>query len=233
MPVRKPRKPAKPSSRGRASIPDVLPSTGGRGAGVQFVDQLLSPVGETKSVDLGSGLPKARQPKVATTPAAVEARAFSKRMANKRRSSANNVVGYVKPGLSTQRGPLPTASDLLDMTAPRTPEMPDADDLLRLTSDQAYPLEAFDEGTYVFPQVSPTRTIEPQRPRTLEAGWERIRDPNHPSYPGVLRVRFRDGTPWEYYNVPNVIWQRFKRVQSPGKFINRVLNDFDYGRGDF
>lgn len=76
-----------------------------------------------------------------------------------------------------------------------------------------------------FPQIAPTSTIDPSRPRTLEAGY----DP----YSQILRVRFRDGTPWEYRNVERRVWTNFRRAKSPGRFINRVLNFYPYGRGDF
>lgn len=197
----------------------------------------------TREPDLGHGLPKAVRPVVAITPAEIRSRQAQKEEANRRKGTANNVRGYVQPGLGVARtsfAPLPTAQELLEMgdqqTGVRQPtadRMPTAEELLHITTEQEYDVQAHDEGTYHFPQVSPTKTINPPRPRTLEAGWERIRDSNHPAYPGILRVRFRDGTPWEYYNVPSAIWQRFKRVQSPGRFINRVLNNYPYGRGDF
>ena len=196
----------------------------------------------TREPNLGHGLPKAVKPVVAVTPAEIRSRQAQKEEANRRRTTANNVRGYASPGWGVARPefrPLPTAQELLEMgdqpTGVQMPtdRMPTAEELLHLTTEQEYDVQAHDEGTYHFPQVSPTKTINPPRPRTLEAGWERIRDPNHPAYPGILRVRFRDGTPWEYYNVPSSIWQRFKRVQSPGRFINRVLNNYEYGRGDF
>jgi hypothetical protein len=69
----------------------------------------------------------------------------------------------------------------------------------------------------------PTRTINPPRPRTLQARYSRQRQ--------ALEVIFRDGTPWTYENVPPRIWNRFKRVESPGRYINSVLNGYPYGRG--
>lgn len=79
------------------------------------------------------------------------------------------------------------------------------------------------------PQIDPTNTINPPRPRTLRAGYLKERgDPT-----GTLWVVFRDGTPWEYYDVPQNVWRNFRRVKSPGRFVNRVLNNYDYGRGSF
>src|SRR5213592_473533 len=61
----------------------------------------------------------------------------------------------------------------------------------------------------------PTPSINPPRPRTLAAGY----DPKTQT----LRVRFRDGVGYEYYNVPPRVWRNFKRVKSPGRAINRTL----------
>jgi hypothetical protein len=71
----------------------------------------------------------------------------------------------------------------------------------------------------------PTSSSNPPRPRTLAAGYNK--DSRQ------LLVRFRDGTPWVYYDVPPEVWRNFQRVQSPGKFINRVLNNYPYERGSF
>jgi hypothetical protein len=79
------------------------------------------------------------------------------------------------------------------------------------------------------PQIDPTPSSNPPRPRTLRAGY--LKDRGEPT--GTLWVIFRDGTPWEYYDVPPRVWRNFRRVKSPGRFINRVLNNYDYGRGDF
>jgi hypothetical protein len=47
-------------------------------------------------------------------------------------------------------------------------------------------------------------------------------------------VRWQDGGKgYVYEGVPQNEWRNFKRSQSPGKFVNRVLNTHDYHRGDF
>lgn len=87
-------------------------------------------------------------------------------------------------------------------------------------------IEASKEGnSFELLPYSPTPSINPSKPRTLEAGY----DPDNQT----LRVRFRDGTPWEYYDVPPNIWRSFKKSESPGRFINRILNNYTYGPGDF
>lgn len=71
----------------------------------------------------------------------------------------------------------------------------------------------------------PTPSINPPRPRTLAAGY----DPETET----LRVRFRDGVGYEYYQVPRRVWNNFKRVKSPGRAINRTLNNYSYSRADW
>lgn len=63
----------------------------------------------------------------------------------------------------------------------------------------------------------PTPSINPPRPRTLAAGYDRDT--------GVMRVRFRDGAVYGYARVTPNEWRNFKRVKSPGRAIN---NTFDY-----
>lgn len=73
----------------------------------------------------------------------------------------------------------------------------------------------------------PTPSINPPRPRTLAAGYDaRTR---------TMRVRFRDGAGYEYYNVTPQTWQNFKRVKSPGRAINRYFprGSGNYARADW
>jgi hypothetical protein len=49
----------------------------------------------------------------------------------------------------------------------------------------------------------------------------------------TVRTVFRDGTPWRYDNVPPDVWERVRRTASTGRFINRVLNGYPYGRDNF
>lgn len=69
----------------------------------------------------------------------------------------------------------------------------------------------------------PTPTINPGRPRTLAAGYD--------DRTMTLRVKFRDGEIYEYYQVPPSVWWKFQRAQSPGRFINTQLNRYPYKRG--
>lgn len=84
-------------------------------------------------------------------------------------------------------------------------------------------LEAAQDGdnTLLLP-YQPTPSINPPRPRTRAAGYD--------AATRTLRVEFRDGTVYGYYDVPPNVWRNFKRVKSPGRAINRTLNNFAYSR---
>jgi hypothetical protein len=69
--------------------------------------------------------------------------------------------------------------------------------------------------------VVPTSSSNPARPRTLAAGYARERK--------TLSVIFRDGTPWNYYEVTALEWANFKRAKSKGRFIRLYLNQHPYG----
>lgn len=69
----------------------------------------------------------------------------------------------------------------------------------------------------------PTPTINPGRPRTLAAGYD--------DRTSTLRIKFRDGEIYEYYQVPPSVWWKFQRAQSPGRYINTTLNRYPYKRG--
>jgi len=69
----------------------------------------------------------------------------------------------------------------------------------------------------------PTPTINPGRPRTLAAGYDERSQ--------SLRIKFRNGEYYTYYNVPQSVWWKFQRAQSPGRFINTTLNSYPYSRG--
>ena len=80
-------------------------------------------------------------------------------------------------------------------------------------------------GDEVF-TVDPTKSINPPRPRTKRAGW--VRAKGAPT--GSVIVQFRDGAVYEYSGVPYSVWRSFRRVQSPGRLINRTLNSYPYRR---
>lgn len=64
--------------------------------------------------------------------------------------------------------------------------------------------------------VVPTNTINPQRPRTVAAGYDASRK--------VITVVFRDGTFYNYYDVDPKEWQAFKMSRSKGRYIYAHLD---------
>jgi hypothetical protein len=90
-----------------------------------------------------------------------------------------------------------------------------------MTYDTAMAIQASKAGddSELLP-YQPTPSINPPRPRTLAAGYDRET--------GVMRVRFREGQGYEYYGVSPKEWTNFKRVKSPGRAINRVFNHKEY-----
>jgi hypothetical protein len=77
------------------------------------------------------------------------------------------------------------------------------------------------DDTVLMP-YQPTPSINPPRPRTLAAGYDKSTE--------TLRIRFRDGPIYAYSEVSQREWNNFRRVKSPGRFVNRVLNDHPYYR---
>jgi len=63
---------------------------------------------------------------------------------------------------------------------------------------------------------SPTSTTNPNRPRTVAAGYDTQRK--------VLTTVFRDGTFYNYYGVSSLEWGNFKRARSKGRFIRLYLD---------
>ena len=64
--------------------------------------------------------------------------------------------------------------------------------------------------------VIPTSSSNPERPRTVAAGYDKVRE--------VLTVVFRDGTFYNYYEVRPTEWQDFKRRVSKGRYIYENLD---------
>lgn len=65
--------------------------------------------------------------------------------------------------------------------------------------------------------ITPTATSNPYRPRTVAAGWEPYPDNDAV---GKLSVVFRDGTYYNYYDVTEDEWNRFKQADSKGPLLN-------------
>lgn len=84
-------------------------------------------------------------------------------------------------------------------------------------------------GRFVFTQPKvqePTHTMAPtkeeKRPRTLAATY----DPAD----RTLRIQFRNGRVYGYYDVPPTVWRGLRNTPSTGRFINSRLDPFfEYG----
>jgi hypothetical protein len=91
----------------------------------------------------------------------------------------------------------------------------------QMSFDTALALQAAKDGDdSVLLPYQPTPSINPPRPRTLAAGYDRDTQ--------TLRIRFREGAVYAYNGVSQREWANFRRVKSPGRFVNRVLNHKDY-----
>lgn len=79
-----------------------------------------------------------------------------------------------------------------------------------------------ERGGQDIPITKRTRSSDPGRPRTTAAGYDYGTD--------TLRVVFREGAVYDYFDVSTTEWWRFQRSASPGKMINRVFSGKEYTR---
>jgi len=78
----------------------------------------------------------------------------------------------------------------------------------------------------------PESPSNPRRPRAEAAGYD--------SRSQTVRIRFRvgadkmfpNGAVYEYYNVPRSVWRNLQRSNSPGRYIDRVLDTYPYASVD-
>ena len=67
-----------------------------------------------------------------------------------------------------------------------------------------------------------TPSSNPANPRCTAAGYDPVLQ--------RLRIEWGDGgQAYNYYDVPPQIWESFQNAPSPGRYINAVLNYFNYG----
>lgn len=121
-------------------------------------------------------------------------------------------------GSNTNQAPPNPQRSYLDLDATRDR----AAGLTDLHVEQEIELAINGDDALLLP-YQPTPTINPGRPRTLAAGYDERSQ--------SLRIRFREGEYYTYYNVPPSVWWKFRRTNSPGRFINSTLNNFPYSRG--
>jgi hypothetical protein len=73
-------------------------------------------------------------------------------------------------------------------------------------------------GTWWAPLTHTTETSNPDRPRTVGAGYDVTRY--------ILTVQFRDMTLYNYYDVPPEIWSEFRSAMSKGQYMQRDLDSW-------
>ena len=77
----------------------------------------------------------------------------------------------------------------------------------------------------------PTSTTNFKRPRTVAAGWS----PNEDDFQlGTVTVVFRDGTPYNFYDVPRSVWIKFHNSISKGRpYLNKTWPlEYKHGPAD-
>ena len=99
------------------------------------------------------------------------------------------------PSVSEMSQGLGTTDNLLDAMLAPAPET----------------VEDSDFETQGISPLSTTTSSNPDRPRTTSAGYD--------SKNQTLTVVFRDGTWWEYREVPPGMWEAFKGAESKGKYL--------------
>lgn len=78
----------------------------------------------------------------------------------------------------------------------------------------------------------PTSSVNAARPRTVAAGYALemgSRSLPEAQRTGKLTVMFRDGTLWNYYNVPYGVWLTFSNSLSKGPMLNRATKNTSEG----
>lgn len=77
----------------------------------------------------------------------------------------------------------------------------------------------------------PTSTTNFKRPRTVAAGWKENDDDYQK---GTLTVIFRDGTPYNFYDVPRSVWIKFHNSISKGRpYLNTTFpREYAHGPAD-
>lgn len=84
-------------------------------------------------------------------------------------------------------------------------------DAISINDPEDDQLDAYDPGVPASITQAPTSTINPQRPRTIAAGYN--------AKTNIMTVVFRDGTWWNYTLVSSLEWSNFKRAYSKGRFL--------------
>jgi len=80
------------------------------------------------------------------------------------------------------------------------------------------PEEASDGSKWAPLTDNPTSTSNVEQPRTLAAGYDKKNF--------ILTIQFRDGTLYNYYDVPPSLWREFRLADSKGKYMQGELDNW-------
>lgn len=97
-------------------------------------------------------------------------------------------------------------------TTPGASNLPTFDEYLFNPSSKVHKTEVENKFKVIStPNLRSTSSTNPKRPRTLKAGYDYRTE--------TLTVVFRDGTWWNYYDVPHYLWEGFVLSESKGKYL--------------
>lgn len=135
---------------------------------------------------------------------------------DKKRNQTTNLAGEaLAPGLNSDYAYVDSEGNFVDKSIYRQSYDVDEDTNELIVPGTKGP--QFEESDSPAPLTNvPTSTSNPQRPRTVAAGYDKAR--------GVITVVFRDGTFYNYYEVSPREWQSFKSVVSKGQYIYKYLD---------
>jgi hypothetical protein len=88
--------------------------------------------------------------------------------------------------------------------------VPDPSELMDNDDSSKYEVDP-DPKSFAKLELKGTSTVNPKQPRTTAAGYDMETQ--------TLTVVFRDGTWWNYYDVPEDMWFEFKNAQSKGRYL--------------
>lgn len=143
-----------------------------------------------------------------------------------RRTRSNNPA-KVGVNEALRRQHLPTEAAVGEST--RTPGMATPPGPQQLSLFDQAELGLLDPGDVKVDRtevLSPPNSLDPQRPRALEARY----DPDR----RLLTVRFRNGGTYAYEGVPPQDWRALKRNKSFGKTMDRlIINQYPFTKVSF
>lgn len=97
-------------------------------------------------------------------------------------------------------------------TSTAASSLPTLDEYLFNPSSKVHKAEVGQKfQTVATPNLRVTGSTNSRKPRTLKAGYDYRTE--------TLTVIFRDGTWWNYYDVPHYLWEGFVLAESKGQYL--------------